>query len=217
MCSLKWFRPTRSRVISLILPLQLSRLKILLGEDLINLRILPLKTPKLFEFRRDLNCSIQWLWKERRSFWISCIVFGDWGLLFFFIFCKTFLVFCTYVINEVIINLILGKFFLGVPHIAPLITKQTLYWRNSSFLMKGHFTCLIIIKKHHHDRDGVWLKFYIIWLVGILAAMCFWDDNTYVFNLDDDRELLALSNTNAEWDIYFAMWLKTKWLLQLVL
>ena len=156
--------------------------------------------------------------KGTKEFLNKLYSFGGLGtFVVFFIFCKTFLVFCTYVINEVIINLILGKFFLGVPHIAPLITKQTLYWRNSSFLMKGHFTCLIIIKKHHHDRDGVWLKFYIIWLVGILAAMCFWDDNTYVFNLDDDREPLALSNTNAEWDIYFAMWLKIKWLLQLVL
>ena len=42
--------PTRSRVISLI-PLGLLQLKTLLGEGLINFRILFLKSTKLFEFR----------------------------------------------------------------------------------------------------------------------------------------------------------------------
>ena len=43
--------PTHSRVVSLI-PLQLLQLKALLGEGLINFRILFLKSKKLFEFRR---------------------------------------------------------------------------------------------------------------------------------------------------------------------
>ena len=43
--------PTRSRVISLI-PLWLLQLKTLLGEGLINFRILFLKSTKRFEFRR---------------------------------------------------------------------------------------------------------------------------------------------------------------------
>ena len=51
LCSVKWLIPTRSRVISLI-PLWLLQLKTLLGEGLINFRILLLKSSKLFEFRR---------------------------------------------------------------------------------------------------------------------------------------------------------------------
>ena len=51
LCSRKWLIPTRSRVISLI-PLWLLQLKTLLGEGLINFRILFLKSTKLFEFRR---------------------------------------------------------------------------------------------------------------------------------------------------------------------
>ena len=51
LCSRKWLIPTRSRVISLI-PLWLLQLKTLLGEGLINFRILLLKSSKLFEFRR---------------------------------------------------------------------------------------------------------------------------------------------------------------------
>ena len=43
--------PTRSRVINLI-HLQLLQLKTLLGEGVINFRILFLKTTKLFKFRR---------------------------------------------------------------------------------------------------------------------------------------------------------------------
>ena len=49
--SCKWLIPTHSRVISLI-SLWLLQLKLLLGEGLINFRILFLKTTKLFEFRR---------------------------------------------------------------------------------------------------------------------------------------------------------------------
>ena len=49
--SCKWLRPTRSLVISLI-PLWLSQLKLLLEENLTNLRILFLKILIIFEFRR---------------------------------------------------------------------------------------------------------------------------------------------------------------------
>ena len=51
LCSHKWLRPTSSLVISLIL-LWLSQSKTLFGEVLINLRILFMKTTKLFEFWR---------------------------------------------------------------------------------------------------------------------------------------------------------------------
>ena len=51
LCSRKWLIPTRSRVIGLI-PLWLLQLKTLLGEGLINFKILLLKSIKLFEFRR---------------------------------------------------------------------------------------------------------------------------------------------------------------------
>ena len=51
LCSRKWLIPTRSRVISLI-PLWLLQLKTLLGEGLINFRILFLKSTKLFEVQR---------------------------------------------------------------------------------------------------------------------------------------------------------------------
>ena len=51
LCSRKWLIPTRSRVIGLI-PLWLLQLKTLLGEGLINFKILFLKSIKLFEFRR---------------------------------------------------------------------------------------------------------------------------------------------------------------------
>ena len=51
LCSRKWLITTRSRVIRLI-PLWLLQLKALVGEGLINFRILLLKSIKLIELRR---------------------------------------------------------------------------------------------------------------------------------------------------------------------
>ena len=126
--------PTHSRVVSLI-PSQLLQLKTLLGEGLINFRILFLKSTKLFEFQRvksklshsmivegkkEILKKLCLILKQRMlsTFLVAyaCVFFRylsgkDIEDFCFCKFCKTFLVFCTNVVTEVILNLILGKVF----------------------------------------------------------------------------------------------------------
>ena len=132
LCSCKRFIPLCNHLISRI-PLELLQSKALLGKGLINFRILFLKSAKLFEFRRvgsnlfhsiieegekvfeevvsdfrtgnviNISCSI---WKV-----FSGISLKNIGDFCFCKFCKTFLVFCTNIVTEVILNLILGKVF----------------------------------------------------------------------------------------------------------
>ena len=126
--------PTHGRVISLI-PLLLLQLRTSLRESLRNVRILFLKLTKLFVFRRvgyKLLHSINV--EEKKEFLKKLyLILKQWMLSTFSViyawvftgislrryfghfcfckFCKTFLVFCTNVVTEVILNLILGKVF----------------------------------------------------------------------------------------------------------
>ena len=126
LCSWQWFRPTCSCLVNLI-SLWLSQLRPLLGEVVINLRILFLKTPKLFEFwRRDL--IFHSVFAEEKKEFVSNfkrhnVISSSHSI------CIGFLRFWFKKLLKIFV-------FVEVSCIAPVLAKQALYWIDSSFCWK---------------------------------------------------------------------------------
>ena len=59
-----------------------------------------------------------------------------------------------------ILNLILGKVFLEVPRIAPVMANQALYWIDSSLWWKDIFK--FDRREYHHNQGRVWQKLDVI-------------------------------------------------------